>query len=87
MDCKTCHEQRNVIPFVAFESAMMRLERANRRLIAVIVLLVALLFSSNAAWLWYESQFTDIEVTQENDKGYNNFVGNDGDIYNGEANN
>lgn len=26
-------------------------------------------------------------ITQENDNGYNNYIGNDGDIYNGEANN
>ena len=26
-------------------------------------------------------------ITQDNENGYNNYIGNDGDIYNGEANN
>ena len=73
--------------FTAFESALLRMERSNRRLVAIIILLAVMLFGSNAAWIWYESQFTYIEVTQENDKGFNNFIGNDGDIYNGEADN
>ena len=63
MDCKTCKDQRSVVPFAAFESAVLRLERANRRLIAVVILLVVMLFLSNGAWLWYESQFVD-EVTE-----------------------
>ena len=86
VDCKACHEERSVVSFTAFESALLRMERSNRRLVAIIILLAVMLFGSNAAWLYYESQFTDIEVTQENDKGFNNFIGNDGDIYNGEAN-
>ena len=86
MDCNSCREGRTTVPFSAFESAMLRLERANRRLWIIILLLAVLLFGSNAAWLWYENQFTDIEVTQENEDGYNNFIGNDGDITNGETN-
>lgn len=63
MDCKTCKEQRSIVPFAAFESAVLRLERANRRLIAVIILLVVLLFLSNGAWLWYESQWETVSET------------------------
>lgn len=56
-------------------------ERTFKRLWILIILLVVLLFGSNAAWLYYESQFTDEvitqEVTQEADNGINRFVGGD----------
>jgi len=65
-------------------------ERTIKRLWIVIILLVVLLVGSNIAWIWYESQWEVVEtteITQENENGYNNYIGNDGDIYNGEANN
>lgn len=64
-------------------------ERTIKRLWIVIILLVVLLVGSNVAWLWYESQFETVEtqITQENENGYNNYIGNDGDIYNGETDN
>ena len=67
---------------------MARAERAHRRLWIVIIVLIILLAGSNAAWIYYESQFEDVytEITQENDRGFNNYIGNDGDINNyGEA--
>ena len=77
-------DNKLIVPFAAFEVAILRLERANRRLIVVIALLIALLFGTNAAWLWYESQFSDEVITVEQDtkSGYNNYIGNDGDITN-----
>ena len=70
----------NNIPFIAHEAAMARMERTIKRLIVVIVLLIILLCGTNAAWIYYENQFEDIVITQENDRGYNNYIGNDGDI-------
>ena len=64
-------------------------ERTIRKLWVLIILLVVLLFGTNAAWIWYESQWEVVEtteVTQENEGGYNNYVGRDGEIVNGEAN-
>lgn len=63
-------------------------ERTIKRLWILIILLVVLLFGSNAAWIWYESQWevVETEVTQTNEDGYNSFIGNDGDIYNGYTN-
>lgn len=62
-------------------------ERVIKRLWVLVIILVLLLFGSNAAWLYYESQWDVVEtaVTQENSDGINNFIGNDGDIYNGET--
>lgn len=56
-------------------------ERTIKRLWILIILLVVLLFGTNAAWIAYESQFTEEittqEVTQEADNGINRFVGGD----------
>lgn len=67
-----------------------RHERREKRLVWVIVLLIVLLVGSNIGWLVYESQFIETETTeivQENADGYNNYIGNDGDIINGETDN
>lgn len=86
MNCETCTHRPDPVPFAVHESAMARMERTIRRLWILLILLVVLLVGSNALWIWYESQFEDIEITQENERGFNNFIGNDGDINNyGEA--
>ena len=94
MDCETCKEKRKVIsqapkdvPYIAHESAVARLERVIKWLWVLALVLIVLLAASNAAWIWYESQFEEVRIEQENESGYNNFIGNDGDIYNGETDN
>ena len=96
MDCETCKEKRKVIaqtpkdvPYIAHESAVARLERVIKRLWVLALVLIVLLAASNAAWIWLESQYETIEttITQENADGYNNYIGNDGDIVNGNADN
>ena len=96
MDCETCKEKRKVIsqtpkdvPYIAHESAVARLERVIKRLWVLALVLIILLAASNAAWIWWESQYETIEttITQENADGYNNYIGNDGDIVNGNADN
>ena len=78
MDCETCKEKR---------SAVARLERVIKRLWVLVLVLIVLLAASNAAWIWWESQFDEVRIEQDNESGYNNFIGNDGDIYNGETDN
>lgn len=53
------------ITYAAFESACTRLERTIRRLWILIIILVVLLVGTNCAWLWYESQFTEVTSTTE----------------------
>ena len=70
-----------------FESALAREDRKNKRLWILVIILLAMLFCSNAGWIWYESQFEDVmTVTQETPDGNNNYVGRDGNITNGETN-
>lgn len=82
MNCDTCTHRPDPVPFAVHESAMARMERTVRRLWILLIVLVVLLVGSNALWIWYEAQFEDVEITQENDRGINNFIGNDGDINN-----
>ena len=80
-DCKSCKGNREQIPYIVHEGAMSRMERVNKRLIAIIVLLIVLLVSSNIAWMVYESQLemcnVEQDVDQENEQGNNIFVGCD----------
>lgn len=90
--CNNCSTDKAPasVPYVVHESAMARAERQNKSLVWVIVLLIVLLVGSNIGWLVYNSQFEVVEettITQENEDGYNNYIGNDGDIVNGETDN
>lgn len=60
-------------------------ERESKRKTFIIVLLIVLFVLSNAFWIYREMQFEteEIRVVQENEDGYNNYIGNDGEIYNG----
>ena len=80
-DCKSCKGNREQIPYIVHEGAMSRMERVNKRLIAIIVLLIVLLVGSNIAWMVCESQFemcnVEQDADQENEQGNNFFVGSD----------
>ena len=79
--------EESSIPYIVWESEKAREERRHKRSFIIILVLIFALLGSNAAWLYYESQFVDevTTITQDNENGYNNYIGNDGDIYNGEA--
>lgn len=83
MDDKTVN-----IPYYVAEGMVERVSRTNKKLWVMCMLLILLLVGTNALWLYYESQWEVIEteITQENEHGYNNYIGNNGDIYNGETN-
>lgn len=76
------------VPYIVHESEMARLERVIKRLFVLLIILIMLLFGTNAGWLWYESQFEDVstEVTQELDSGAGgDAIINDGVHINGES--
>lgn len=76
-------EQPASIPFYVHEGEINRLERINKRFFILLLIVFFALVGTNAYWIWYENQFEDVVVTQENADGYNNYIGNDGDIING----
>ena len=73
-------EEKNFLAW--HEGDMARMERSNRRLWVVIIILIIVLCGTNAAWVYYESQFqvieeTKIDAEQETDNGNNFIVGGD----------
>lgn len=92
-NCETCKKVQNApesVPYIVHESSVARMERQIKRLWITILTLIFLLVGSNCAWIWRNNQWETVEkweITQENDGGYNNYIGNDGDIVNGETNN
>ena len=90
-NCESCKKVQNApenVPYIVHESSMARMERQIKRLWITILTLIFLLVGSNCAWLWWNNQWESVEsleITQENDGDYNNYIGNDGDIVNGET--
>ena len=74
--------EEKMIPYIAFESATSRQERTIKRVWILCIILIIALIGTNAGWLYWESQWEDVVITQENADGYNNYIGNDGDITN-----
>ena len=79
------------VPFAAHESALARSERHNKRLWIVILVLIGALIGTNLGWIVYESHFEDVVTTEEiivdaEENGIANYIGQDGNIYNGEDN-
>ena len=58
-------EEQAMIPYYAHEGEMSRMERANKRLWIIIIILIVALLGTNAGWIIYESQFQDIVTTVE----------------------
>lgn len=51
------------IPYIAHEADMTRMERMNRRLWILNIILILILLATNAGWLIYESQFEEVTST------------------------
>lgn len=61
-------------------------ERTIKRLWVALILAIILLVGTNAAWIWRESQWEDVSVTQEVDTGEGDaFVTGVGDVNHGES--
>ena len=87
MACETCkgkdaHAPESV-PYIVHESSMARMERQIKRLWIALIVVIAMLFASNAGWLIYESKFATISYEQDGE-GINNVkIGEQGDLTNG----
>ena len=77
--------ERKSVNIATVEGIIDRLDRINRRLVTIVVLLIILLVGSNVAWLVYESQFescvteTETEIDAVQLGGQTNMVSG-GDI-------
>ena len=93
-NCETCKKAQSApesVPYIVHESYMARMERQIKRLWIALIVAIALLFASSAifTWAWmqydYTSEETIVDVNSD-DGGNANYIGNDGDIVNGESN-
>lgn len=80
------------VPYIVYEGEQARNERHIKRLVIALIAAVTLIFASNLVWLiaWcqydYSSQTEEIVISLDGTDGGNaNYVGNDGDIINGEG--
>ena len=68
-NCETCKGKEahapESVPYIVHESSMARMERQIKRLWITVLVLIVMLVATNGAWIWYESQFSDIETTIE----------------------
>lgn len=77
------------VPYIVYESSQARAERTQKRLIIALIVAIVLLFATNGLWLWHTSQYEVVgsEVTVDTEgEGNANYIGQDGDIYNGTNN-
>ena len=56
------NEMAVTIPYYVHEGEMNRLERVNKRWFILFIIVLSMLFVTNAGWIIYENQFAD-EVT------------------------
>lgn len=85
-ECKRCAMNDDMTNVVMSSADWQRNEqrhlRREKRLIAIIVLVIVLLVGSNVGWLIYNSQFEMVEtweqeVVQNANNGENTFIGGD----------
>lgn len=76
------------VPYFAHEGMMARNERTIKRLVIALIISIVLIFASNALWLyaWMQYDYVGSESTVDIDgkDGIANYIGNNGDISNGE---
>ena len=56
-------ENTDAISYLSHESAMARMERANKRSFIIILILILALIATNMGWIIYKSQFETTETT------------------------
>lgn len=78
--------EQNNIPYIVYESSEARHERIEKRLIIALVICVVLMVGSNLAWFNFMGQYEyeNEVVSVDGHQGDANYIGNDGDIVNGE---
>lgn len=72
------------VPYVVHEADMARMERGNKRLSILASVLVALLFITNAlwVWLWNQYEYVDTVTTTVSQDGEGNNIYGDGNEVN-----
>ena len=71
---------------IAFERMQSKDERNDRWRNIIIIILIALLAITNGMWIyaWNQYDYVSEDITVDGEEGNANYIGNDGNIYNGE---
>lgn len=82
-------EEKRDVPYIVWEGEKARDERRHRRDFIIKLVLIVLLFLSNAIWLYAWMQYDYIGETETitvdgGERGMANYIGNNGDINYGE---
>lgn len=82
-------DNEKTVPYSALESAQIRNERTIKRFIIALILAILMIFASNGIWLYAWCQYdytseTSETVNVDGKDGVANYIGNNGDISNGE---
>lgn len=83
---KGTETSKTSVPYIVHEGMLVRMERQIKRLWVALIVAIIALVACNLAYLWYLNQydFVSYEVSSS-DGGNANYIGQDGDIYNGES--
>ena len=88
-NCKNCKDYEQIPEQSKNELAFAFVERMVKRLWIALIVCICLIFASNAAWLYcwiqYDYESYSCEVSADGDSDAN-FIGQDGNIYNGSEN-
>ena len=78
----TSAEKSVNIPYYVHEGEMTRLERINKRWFIAFLVVLVMLFVTNAGWIVYENQFEDIRIEQDGttDGGGSNYFNGTGEL-------
>lgn len=69
-DCKACKDNKVAdVPYIVHESAMARQERTIKRLVIMLIVILAIWFSTIGVFVWYLNQYDfenyDVEFSTE----------------------
>ena len=83
-------EEKSFAMEVLQYSKQQQLQDANKRMFIIIIIILVMWFATIGYLVYILNDISNVETTtqevsQENSDGTNNFVGNDGDIINGNA--
>lgn len=92
--CNNCgtNEKKTpaTVPYAVLEDFKETAKANSLKWFIICLILIVLLVGSNVGWLICESQFEEVVteeiVVESEDNGTANYIGNDGDIYNGKDN-
>lgn len=73
------------VPYIVYEGEQARHERTIKRLVAIIIIAIALVFASNAIWLyaWMQYDYVSEEITYQQDGRGINIIGNENEVNHG----